>query len=358
MRVEGSATTISWIPSEAVAGPMKSSFKLGVSHYDSAPPDSLGTQVVAALDELNEANRFRFANHLHAWAEFSDDGELVEAAQDGCGHIGVTNLRLGGDIAVAAVAMPDLRPDIEVGPGWARFTQTAGGRTGAPMPRAVRRAPFVQFRSPVAWTTLELTLHADGRREARLRGASPFPRHWLYDADGALSGKSGMTDWKGWASKAFGKGTPWGAEDSPAFVTEVETALERELSGLLMRGAAKPKVRSFKEGQQVTRQGDPGDQLFLLLDGVLVADVDGKSLAEIGPGAVLGERAILEDGRRTSTLTARTNCKVAVVPADQLDRERLVELATGHRREDMDGRVDDVDLLAAATAELAPSEHP
>src|SRR5829696_7731874 len=172
MRVEGSATTISWIPSEAVEGPLKAGFKLGVTQYDSAPPDALGANVMAALDELNADNRFRFANHLHAWAEFSDDGELLEAAQDGCGHLGVTSLRLGGDVGVAAVAMPDLRPDIETGPGWARFTQTAGGRTGAPMPRAVRRAPFVQFRSPVAWTTLELTLHADGRRESRLRGAS------------------------------------------------------------------------------------------------------------------------------------------------------------------------------------------
>ncbi|CAN5652294.1 hypothetical protein BH18ACT2_BH18ACT2_12810 [soil metagenome] len=352
MRVEGSATTISWIPSEAVAGPMKGGFALGVSHYDSAPPDRLGPDVIGTLDELNATDRFRFANHLHAWAEFSADGGVVEAAQDGCGHIGVTNLRLGGDIAVAAVAMPDLRPDIEVGPGWARFTQTAGGRTGAPMPRAVRRAPFVQFRSQVAWTTLELTLHADGRREARLRGASPFPRHWLYDADGGLAGKSGITDWKGWASTAFGKGTPWGEEESPAFVTEVETALERELSGLLMRGAATPKIRKFKEGEELTRQGDRGDQLFLLLDGVVVVDVDGKELAEIGPGAVLGERAILEDGLRTSTLRARTNCKVAVAPADQLDRDRLAELAAHHRREDTN---QDVDLLVAAAESATPS---
>ncbi len=352
MRVEGSTSTISWIPSEAVSGPMKGGFTLGVSHYDSAPPDALGADVIAELDELNAADRFRFANHLHAWVEFSDDGEVVEAAQDGCGHIGVTNLRLGGDIAVAAVAMPDLRPAIEVGPGWARFTQTAGGRTGAPMPRAVRRAPFVQFRSPVAWTTLELTLHADGRREGKLRGASPFPRHWLYDSDGALSAKSGMTDWKEWASKAFGKGTPWGDEDSPAFVTEVESALERELSGLLMRGAAKPKIRSFKEGQEVTRKGDESTQLFLLLDGVLVVDVDGTELAEIGPGAVLGERAILEGGVRTATLTARTNCKIAVVPADQLDRGRLAELAAGHRRE---GGGEEVDLLATAADAARPS---
>jgi hypothetical protein len=351
MRVEGSTTTISWIPSEAVEGPLKSGFKLGVTQYDDAPPDGLGADVVARLDELNGENRFRFANHLHAWADFADDGELLEAAQDGCGHLGVTTLRLGGDVGVAAVPMPDLRPDIEVGPGWARFTQTAGGRTGAPMPRAVRRAPFVQFRAPVAWTTLELTLHADGRRESKLVGASTFPRHWLYDSDGALIGKSGFTDWQGWAAKAFGKGTPWGAEDSPAFVTEVETALERELSHLLMRGAAKPELRRYRAGQEVTRKGDRSDRIFLLLDGVLVVDVDGKELAEIGPGAVLGERAALEGGVRTATLTARTECRIAVVPADQLDRERLRELSAGHRREEAG---EEADLLAGATEHARP----
>ncbi|MGH9272612.1 MAG: cyclic nucleotide-binding domain-containing protein [Ilumatobacteraceae bacterium] len=358
MRVEGSATTISWIPSEAVTGLMKTGFVLRVSHYDNAPPDHLNSGIRAHLEELRVNDGFRFANHLPAWAEFADDGTFIDAGHGGGGLLGATHLRLGGDVAVAAVAMPDLRPEPETGPGWVRFTQTAGGSPGVPMPRPVRRAPFVQFRAPVAWSTLEVTLHADGRVEGRLAGASPFPRHWVYDTNGALSAKSGTTDWKDWTASAFGKGTPWGEEDSPAFVTEVESALERELSGLLMRGAAKPKIRRFKEGQELTRKGDRGDQLFLLLDGVLVVDVDGKELAEVGPGAVLGERAILENGVRTSTLIARTNCKIAVVPADQLDRDRLAELAAGHRREDTDRPDDEVDLLTAANAEFAPGEDP
>jgi hypothetical protein len=336
MRIEGSATTISWIPSEAVTGVMKTGFMVGVSHYDTAPPDQLGGNIPAHLEDLRINDRFRFANHLHAWAEFSDGGDLLDSGQDGRGHLGATHLRLGGDVAVTALAMPDLQSPPETGPGWVRFTQTAGGSPGVPMPRAVRRAPFVQVRPPVAWSTLEVTLHADGRVVGRLAGASAFPRHWVYDTDGRLVGKSGTTDWKDWTNKAFGKGTPWGEEDSPAFVTEVETALERELSGLLMRGAAKPKIRAFKEGEELTRKGDKSDQLFLLLDGVLVVEVDGEQLGEIGPGAVLGERAVLEGGVRTSTLIARTDCKVAVVPGDQLDHERLRELAAGHRREEQD----------------------
>ena len=332
-RVEGSVTSISWIPSEAVEGAFKAGFKLRVSSYDQAPPDDLGSDVGATLDELVANDRFRFANHLGAFAEFDQHGELVDAGHLGGGRIGRTNLNVGVDIALGATAMPQRRDDLEIGPGWVRFTQTNGGRTGAPMPRPVRRAPFVQFKSPVAWSSLELTLHADGRCVGRLAGASPFPRHWVYDTTGALVAKSASTDWKGWAGTAFGKHTPWGDEDSVAFVTAAETALERDLSGLLMRGNAKPAIRTLRAGDVLTRQGDVGGELYLVLDGVLLVDVDGTEWAEVGPGAVLGERALLEQGVRTSTLTARTKCKVAAVPADQLDRARLAELAASHRRE-------------------------
>jgi CRP-like cAMP-binding protein len=72
----------------------------------------------------------------------------------------------------------------------------------------------------------------------------------------------------------------------------------------------------------------------VLLDGVVSVEVDGKPVAEIGPGAVLGERALLEGGVRTSTLRAATTCKVAAATGDQLDRSALADLSVGHRREE------------------------
>ena len=104
-----------------------------------------------------------------------------------------------------------------------------------------------------------------------------------------------------------------------------------------MRGAEKPTIRRVKEGKALVEQGSESDELFLLLNGVLVVEVDGEPLAEVGPGAVLGERAVLEGGLRTGTLRAVTECKVAAAPSDQIDRERLLELAEGHRREDSHG---------------------
>ena len=37
-----------------------------------------------------------------------------------------------------------------------------------------------------------------------------------------------MIDFEEWYRKAFGNKTPWGDEDSPAVVTEVESGLERD----------------------------------------------------------------------------------------------------------------------------------
>ncbi|MBW3577139.1 MAG: cyclic nucleotide-binding domain-containing protein [Actinobacteria bacterium] len=327
MRIAASVTSISWIPSEAISGALKLPFEIGMAHWDAPLPD-----VISDLEALRAADRFRFANELRAYVDV-EDGRIVDYGHLGDGYIGSTTIRLGSKgMTFAGVPFETLRPDPEVGDGWVRFVQTAGGRTGAPAPRRVRRPPYVQISAPTAWTTLALTIHADGRSEHELIGASPFPRHWIYDRDRRLVQKSGMIDFKSWSLEHFGDNSPWGDQESPAMVTEVETALERQLSSTVMRGA-KPKIRKIATGETLTEQGVWGAELYLLLDGVLSVEVNGDTVGEVGPGAILGERASLEGGKRTSTLRAVTPCKVAVASADQIDHEALVEVATGHRRE-------------------------
>ena len=93
-------------------------------------------------------------------------------------------------------------------------------------------------------------------------------------------------------------------------------------------------MRRVKAGKTLVEQGEAGSEVFLVLDGVLRVEHDGERLAEYGPGALLGERAHLDGGTRTSTLVAVTPCRVASVEADQLDRAALQELSKGHRREE------------------------
>ncbi|HYN99630.1 MAG TPA: cyclic nucleotide-binding domain-containing protein [Actinomycetota bacterium] len=308
---------------------MKAPFDIGVTHYDVAPPDEIDDLIA-----LRDADRFRFANQLKAWVEVKD-GKIDSYGYSGGGLIGSTTIRLGpAGVTVPAVPLPDLQRNPEVKGESVRFVQSAGGRTGMPAPRRVRRKPYVQFSAPLAWTTLALTISADGTISHEVVGASKFPRHWIYDEKGKLSEKSGLINFEDWMREAFGKHTPWGDEESPALVTAVETALERELSTTIMRGGAKPKIRVFKKGDALVEQGDPGDELFLLLDGVLRIEVGGERVAEVGPGAVLGERAVIEEGYRTSSLIAVTDCRVAAVPGDQIEPSVLKQLAEGHKREE------------------------
>jgi len=332
MRYESSVSSISWIPSEAVSGSMRVAFDAGFTHYDDPPPVQIDD-----IEALRAASKFRFANVLKGWIETGSAGEITDCGYGGGGLIGDTTVQLGGLSHTFQNAMlPDLRRDPERGDGWVRFVQTVGGRTSLPAPRKVRHRPYIQWQAPLVWTTLSLTLHADGKAESAMTGASKFPRHWLYSDAGALTHKSGLTDFTDWMAVSFGPHTPWGDEDSEALVTAVETALEHQLSVQLMHGAAKPRVEKLPAGHVLVRQGDPGSEVYLVLDGVIRVERDGEWLAEYGPGAMLGERAHLEGGTRSATLVTVTPCRVASVDASQFDRSALVELSGGHRREDAD----------------------
>lgn len=331
MRVKGSATAISWIPPEAIEGLPKLPFALGIRRYDEPPPDRLRS---GDLEQLREADRFREANLLQAWIEL-EDGVIVDAGYEGGGLVGSTTLRLGPTaIVVPGVAFEVRRAEPEISGERARFVQTAGGRAGFPAPRRVRGKPVFRIHSATTWTTLALTLHADGRVEHELVGASPFPRHWIYDARGALVEKSGTLDFETWYRESHGDRTPWGDVESPALVAAAESALERELSRTLLSGGGKLERRRLDEGEVLVEQGETGEDLYLLLDGVLGVEVDGERVVEMGPGTMLGERAPLERGVRTATLRALTPCRVAVVPSELVEPAELDALAADRRRED------------------------
>jgi len=146
--------------------------------------------------------------------------------------------------------------------------------------------------------------------------------------------KTGSIDFDHWYRFAFGQDTPWRNSESPAFVTKVETALERDLSQRIMRGGKRPRMKRLQPTETLVEQGTTGDTIFLLLDGVLHVEVDGERIAEIGPGAIVGERAFLEGGQRTSTLRAVTPCRVAIASPNDLDPAVLAEVSQTHHREE------------------------
>jgi CRP-like cAMP-binding protein len=117
-------------------------------------------------------------------------------------------------------------------------------------------------------------------------------------------------------------------------VSDPETELERSLSEMIMQGGPRPPVRTLAVGELLFRQSEEATSVAVILDGDFEVSVDDRVVGHVGPGTVVGERASLEGGRRTSSLRAVTDCRVAEVPADRLSPEALGELALGHHRED------------------------
>src|SRR5579859_3521619 len=171
MRYEATVTCLSWIPPTAVEGVFSLPFGLGVAHYDQPPPDELPD-----VEALLAADAIRIANQLHAWIEV-ENGHVTSYGRSGGGRLGSTTVRMRSrGLSFAGVALPDLAPPPEVDRNRVRFTQTAGGHTGAPVPRAVPHRPFWRLAAPIAWSTIAPTLRADGSSAAEIAAASPGSR--------------------------------------------------------------------------------------------------------------------------------------------------------------------------------------
>ena len=67
----------------------------------------------------------------------------------------------------------------------------------------------------------------------------------------------------------------------------------------------------FTRGQVVFAEGDPGDRLYVIVDGKIklgTTSNDGREslLAVLGPGEMFGELSLFDPGPRTATATALT----------------------------------------------------
>ena len=324
MRIESAVTAVTWLPVEALEGFPNVPLELAIAHYDEPPPEVLGD-----LDELRRADAFREANELRAWIRV-EDGRIAGHGYSGRGVAGFPRFELGPyQIAFPGIELPVLQTRPEAGDGWVRFVQTAGGKMGVPAPRRVEGQSYFHVGSIAAWTTLQLVLLADGRAEASLVASSPFPAHRVSDAKGRIAEKAGLTSMADWFGDAFGAETPWGGLES----AEIEDALEHELARTLLRSGERMPRRRLEPGETLVRQGEEGTEMFLLLGGTLEVDIDGEVVAELGVGALVGEMAAFEGGRRTSSLRAASHCRVALVPAGCLSEAKLEELARGRRVE-------------------------
>ena len=71
----------------------------------------------------------------------------------------------------------------------------------------------------------------------------------------------------------------------------------------------------------VMREGEPGDEMFVVLEGELSISRLGQRIDHLGPGMVLGEMAMVDDRPRSATATTTTECSLI-----RLDRAGFQDL--------------------------------
>ena len=98
----------------------------------------------------------------------------------------------------------------------------------------------------------------------------------------------------------------------------------------------------LREGKEMTRQGERGREVFVLLEGDADVIKDGRTINRLGSGDFFGEIALVSDTPRTATVTATSPVRTLVI-TDRSFR-RLME-----DQPEIQGKV-----LAALAARLAP----
>lgn len=91
----------------------------------------------------------------------------------------------------------------------------------------------------------------------------------------------------------------------------------------LERIAAIAAEESHPLGTILFRAGDPGDKLYLILEGKvrISRDVPGlgeEALAVIGEGDYFGEMALVDDAPRSADARVHERCKVLVIDKDEM----------------------------------------
>ncbi|MEO7398046.1 MAG: cyclic nucleotide-binding domain-containing protein [Ilumatobacteraceae bacterium] len=66
-------------------------------------------------------------------------------------------------------------------------------------------------------------------------------------------------------------------------------------------------------GSLIVDQGQTGREAFVVLEGTVVVRRNGKKVATLGPGTIVGELSLLDHGPRTATVICETDCTLMLI---------------------------------------------
>jgi CRP/FNR family cyclic AMP-dependent transcriptional regulator len=99
------------------------------------------------------------------------------------------------------------------------------------------------------------------------------------------------------------------ATDHLASVPLFSACSQKELTKIARAGVP---VR-FSDGKVLMTQDESAREAFVVLEGKVKVSINGRKVAELGPGSMLGELGLLDRGPRTATVVADGPIEVLVL---------------------------------------------
>jgi CRP/FNR family cyclic AMP-dependent transcriptional regulator len=81
----------------------------------------------------------------------------------------------------------------------------------------------------------------------------------------------------------------------------------------------RPEVptRNFARGDTIFREGERGDEFFVVVRGKVEIRTGDRQLETLGPNGIFGEMALIDDSPRSATVVALTHVTVAPIREEQ-----------------------------------------
>ena len=88
----------------------------------------------------------------------------------------------------------------------------------------------------------------------------------------------------------------------------------------LLKVATFASLESAVEGKVIIREGGAANAFYAIEDGGVKVERGGEHLADLGPGDVFGEQALLEKSERSATVTATSPVRMIKIEHWELSR--------------------------------------
>ncbi len=90
----------------------------------------------------------------------------------------------------------------------------------------------------------------------------------------------------------------------------------------LLKVATFASLETAVEGKTIIREGGSANAFYAIEDGTVKVEREGEHLADLGPGDVFGEQALLEKSERSASVTATSPVRLIKIDHWEIPRMR------------------------------------